>query len=289
MPVVSLVVCVYNERDLLERLLQKAEGCQDELVVVHDGPDTNDVRSVVEARGGRFIENERRGSLEGQSPFAWAQARHDWILRLDADEFPSEKMKEWLARFRTAPDPEPEISGFTCIWPLWNGQKAISQKCWGGRLFLFDRRRVRFFGLVEQGLIPDGRFEPLDMVLHHQPNRKSYGFHNVLVRKQAYRWRALIAQSLLGKPTDLPCWRWESESWPLGWEQIRQHPLQTALQRLVMFTFRGLRNQWRTEKRFFFEEALNGPLHHALICLEFWRQRRQHLRKTALAKNSKNN
>lgn len=37
MPKISLVVCLYKERDLLERLLQNAEGCYDDLVVVHDG------------------------------------------------------------------------------------------------------------------------------------------------------------------------------------------------------------------------------------------------------------
>jgi hypothetical protein len=36
---ISLVVCLYKERDLLERLLQHAEGCYDDLVVVHDGPE----------------------------------------------------------------------------------------------------------------------------------------------------------------------------------------------------------------------------------------------------------
>lgn len=36
MPKISLVVCLYKERDLLERLLQHAEGCYDDLVVVHD-------------------------------------------------------------------------------------------------------------------------------------------------------------------------------------------------------------------------------------------------------------
>jgi glycosyltransferase involved in cell wall biosynthesis len=288
MPAISLVVCVFNERGLMERLLQKAEGCYDDLVVVHDGPDTHDVRAVVEASGGRFIENAHCGSLEGQSPFAWAQSRHDWILRLDADEFPSEKMKEWLSRFRAAPDPEPGISGFTCIWPLWNGKRIVSKKCWAGRVFLFDRRRVRFFGLVEQGLIPDGRFEPLDFILHHQPRRKSYGLYNVLLRKQAYRWRAIIAQSLLGKPTDLPCWRWESETWPPEWEQIRRHPLNTALRRLGMGFLRSLRHQWKTERKLFVAAALNAPIHHALICLKFWQVRRQHWREIASKKSANN-
>jgi glycosyltransferase involved in cell wall biosynthesis len=289
MPSLSLVICVYNERDLLERLLQNAEGCYDDLVVVHDGPDTKDVKGIVEERGGRFFEHARCGSLEGQSPFAWAQTRHDWILRLDADEFPSDPMKDWLQRFRATPDPEMDISGYTCIWPLWDGQKAVSEKFGAGRVFLFDRRRVKFFGMVEQGVIPDGRFEPLDMILHHQPRRKSYGMHNVLLRKQAYHWRAIIARSLLGKPTDLPCWRWDSETWPDRWEEVRRHPLQTGLSRLVMETFRNLRKQWRTERRFFFEAALNGPVHHAMIGLKFWQVRRQHLRKLALAKKSINN
>ena len=275
MPSLSLVACVHKERELLERLLQKAEGCYDDLVVVHDGPDSIGVRRVVEAHGGRFFENEKRGSLEAQSPFAWPLAKYDWIFRPDADEFPSEEMRKWLLDFRHAPEPAPEISGYTCIWPLWNGRKVVSRNIWDGRLFVFNRQRVRFFGMIEQGLVPDGRYEPTKLVLFHQPNRKSYGFHNVLFRKQAYRWREKIAQSLLGKPTDLPCWRWSDQNWPSEWEQVRKHPLQTAMRRLVMESFRGLRAQWRAERRFFPEAALNGPIHHALFCLKYWQMSRR--------------
>ena len=275
MPALSLVVCVYKQRDLLERLLQKAAGCYDDLVVVHDGPDTDSVRSLVEQNGGRFFEHPRVGSLEGQSPFAWAQASHDWILRLDADEFPSEEMTVWLKQFRKATEPAGNISGFTCIWPLWDGAQAIT-KCWPkGRIFLFHRQRVRFFGMVEQVPVADGQYQPLNMVLHHQPKRRSLGLRNVLFRKQAYQWRRVIAKSLLGKPTDLPCWRWESPSWPADWAQIRQRPLRTALSRLVMGTFRALRDQWRNERKIFPLAAVNGPIHHVLICLEYWRQQRK--------------
>ncbi|NJK90806.1 MAG: glycosyltransferase [Blastochloris sp.] len=41
MPKISLIVCLYKERDLLERLLQHAEGCYDDLVVVHDGSESD--------------------------------------------------------------------------------------------------------------------------------------------------------------------------------------------------------------------------------------------------------
>ena len=51
MPALSLVVCLHNEREFLQRLLQKAEGCYDDLVVVHDGPDETHTRVLVEAAG----------------------------------------------------------------------------------------------------------------------------------------------------------------------------------------------------------------------------------------------
>jgi hypothetical protein len=275
MPALSLVVCVHNQRDLLERLLRESQGCYDDLVVEHDIPHTQNICSRVEAIGGRFFGRPPSFLQEPHWPFLWAQAKHDWILRLDADEFPSGGMKKWLQEFRHAPEPPAEISGYTCIWPLWDGQRTVSKKWPNAHVFLFHKQRVRFFGMCEQGVIPDGGLKPLDLILHHQPNRKSYGLRNMLGRAQSRCGAKFIAQCLLGKPTDLACWRWESEAWPLHWEQIRQHPLQTALRRLVMETLRGLRSQWRLERRFFPIAAIGSPIYHALICLEFWRQQRK--------------
>lgn len=275
MPPLSLTIAIHGEGDLLERLLQKTEGCYDELVVVHDGPDEQNVRAIVERHGGRFFERPRVFQPEPLMPFAFAEAKNDWIMRLDSDEFPSEKMKEWLENFRRAPEPSADLSGYTFIWPLWDGKKTVSRGWPDGRIFVFNKNRVRAIGMVEAGYIPDGRLERTGLALMHQPKRKSYGFHNVLIRKAAYVWRERIAQALLGKPTELPCWRYTDENWPPEWEQIRAHPMQTGVRRLVMETFRGLRSQWRADRRFYVEAALNGPIHHALLCLKYWQLRRR--------------
>src|SRR6266568_303553 len=139
MPDVSLVVCVFKEGDLLARLLQYAAGLYDDLVVVHDGPDETNGRALVEKTGGRFFEAPRDFQQEPHWPLAWEKAAHDWILRLDADELPSEELKAWLQKFRTGPEPPEVISGFTCVWPLWNGTRAVSQRWPAGRHFLFHR------------------------------------------------------------------------------------------------------------------------------------------------------
>jgi len=278
MPAITLVVCVHLQRDLLERLLRESQGCYDELIVLHDIPDAQDVRSVVEAAGGRFFERPPIFLQEPHWPFAWGQAKHDWILRLDADEFPGAELKQWLQEFRRAPEPPADISGYTCIWPMWDGRKAVTKNSPTGRLFLFHRQRVRFFGMCEQPPIPDGRCEALNLILHHQPPRKTYGFRNMLLRKQSRRGHEYIAHCLLGKPTDLVCWRWESESWPPTWENIRCHPLRQLLRCLTIQALRSLRDQWKCERRLLPNVAISGHFFHAQLCFMVWRSRRSQSR-----------
>jgi hypothetical protein len=275
MPALSLVICVHEEADLLERTLGETAGEHDDLVVVHDGPERigshDSVETIVDRYGGRFFVRSRAFQQEPHWPFAWQQAKYDWILRLDADEFPSPEMKEWLWRFREGPEPEVSISGYTCIWPLWDGEKAITQRWPCKRIFLFHKQRVQFFGMAEQVPVADIRWESVPLILEHRPPRKSYGFANLLLRTQAYRWRHIIARSLLGKPTDLPCWRWTNEKWPQIWEEIRLRPLRTGFYRLLIWPLMTLREMWRADRRIIPSAALSGGIHHCLIALEYFR------------------
>ena len=315
MPAISLVVCIHRERDLLERLLRKADGCYDDLVVIHDGPENvhgsepetpeptqlppidygeatgksilrdgyhspvapalqQGISELVRAHNGRYFEGPRCYQQEPHWPFAWEQSRYDWILRLDADEFPSDELRGWLRKFRGAPEPAAGISGYTCIWPLWNGRKEMTRHWPAGRNFLFDRRRVRFFGMVEQVPIPDEHWEPLNLRLCHQPLRKSYGLANILVRKQGYHWRRVISQSLLKEPKNLPRWRWHDAAWPPIWRRIREQSVVVGIYFLLRDTGATLKAQWRAERRLMPLMALATPLHHFLINLELHHKRR---------------
>ena len=282
MPPVSLVVCVYQERELLQRLLQESAGCYDDLVVAHDGPDTMGVRKVIEDCGGHFFEGPRAYQQEPHWPNLWRQAAHDWILRLDVDEYPSQEMREWLQAFRQAPEPGTNVSGFTCIWPLWNGRMAVTQRWPGGRIFLFNKQRVRFFGMAETVPIPDSHYHPLKLVLQHEPRRSSYGIHNILFRKQAYHWRMVIAQSLLGPPTELPCWRWSAGDWPPIWEDIRRKPLRTAFRRLVLDPVRQARAMWQAEQRIIPTALLGTGAHQFMMAVTFFFFRWRHSRRLKL-------
>jgi hypothetical protein len=128
--------------------------------------------------------------------------------------------------------------------------------------------------MVEQTPIADSRFEPVELVLHHHPARISYGIRNILFRRQAYEWRRVISESLMGQPTDLACWRWTSKAWPDHWEQLRRRPLRTALARLVKLPTRQCLSMLRAREVPRPSACLNPGLHHFMLGLRFQMERR---------------
>lgn len=274
MPRLSLAVCVHDEASLLARLLQETNGLFDDLVVIHDGEDANNSCSeLANQYGGRYFVRPREYQQEPHWPFAWENCRHDWILRLDADEFPSTEMKAWLEEFRAKEFVHDETSGYTCIWPLWNGHRPVTKRYPANRVFLVNRQRIRFIGMVEMSPMPDGRFEHVPLILHHQPARKSYGLANILIREQAYAWRRAIARSLQGPPVALKCWRWTDNNWPDTWRRITRKPLTEAMLRFIKYpvvTAIDMARQFEIPRPFF---CLMPAIHHFLICIEFVRQR----------------
>lgn len=274
MPKISLIICVYGDRAPLERLLSKGDGCYDELLIIHDGPDFEDVRNLVEKHGGRFIERQRAFSQEPHFPFAFGEAKHDWILRLDSDEFPSLELREWIKNFRQGPEPSRDTSGYQCIWPVWNGHKAITRGWPNKRTFLFHRQRIRWIGVFEQGAISDNRLVRIPLTLCHEPKGKSHGFENIFGKQRTGQGRTNTANALLGSPLDHPRWRYDSARWPEDWQHVKDHPIITGLYRLFVWPPRqavAMLLAGDLPRPSIFAHA---GVFHATLCFEYWKQRR---------------
>ena len=366
MPKVSLVVCLYKERDLLERLLEHSVGCFDDLVVVHDGPEeavsaleTTDngqqstdypgsrdtrtplishppsgisyhcipryesgwkspeelslkepdappieiardyaelppdgpipsgyrlktgqpapgsIHELVEAYGGRFYEGPRCFQQEPHWPFAWWAAKHDWLLRLDADEFPSTQFKQWLLNFTLGDTLE--TPGFLLKWPLWDGSHEIWKNTYPNRVALFMKHRVSMFGMVEQSPMPKaGCFQPLDYLLHHQPHRKSFGLANLLLREQAYRWRRVISSSLMLQPKCLPVWQYSSDHWSSHWEVMLSNPLAFGIKSLLRSPIRQAIDAIKQGSEFRLDAFLGTGMHQFLMAATIFAKRKYH-------------
>ncbi|HET7931797.1 MAG TPA: glycosyltransferase family 2 protein [Rhodanobacteraceae bacterium] len=82
-PGLSACIITLNEADRLDACLASLAFC-DELLVVDSGS-TDGTRELAAARGARVLEHAFEG-FRAQKDFAVAQASHDWVLCLDADE-----------------------------------------------------------------------------------------------------------------------------------------------------------------------------------------------------------
>jgi hypothetical protein len=273
MPKISLVVCVHGDREPLRRLLDKSVDAYDELLVIHDGPDFEDVRALVAQYGGRFIERPRAFSQEPHLPFAFGQASHNWILRFDSDEFPSVDLKTWLVQFRRNPEPDGNVSGYYCIWPAWNGRRMITKHWPSKRLFLFHRNRVRLIGLCENAPQPDTAPRRLNLILFHQPTGRSHGLRNIFGKLRSYQARMNVAHALFGSPYDHPRWRYEGRQWLAGWQEVKEHPVLTGLWRLFVWPPRQALAMLLSGDLPRPSVFCHAGVFHAMICFEFWRLR----------------
>jgi glycosyltransferase involved in cell wall biosynthesis len=80
----SVVIITFNEEKNIERCLKSVLAIADEIIVI-DSFSTDKTKEICQNYGVKFIENKFLGHIE-QKNFAITQAKHTYILSLDADE-----------------------------------------------------------------------------------------------------------------------------------------------------------------------------------------------------------
>jgi glycosyltransferase involved in cell wall biosynthesis len=98
---VSGVVITLNEAANIRRCLQSLAFCAERLII--DSGSTDDTTDIARSMGARVIHNDWPG-FGRQKQFGVAQAGHDWVLCLDADEWVSDELAAAIAGvFATGP------------------------------------------------------------------------------------------------------------------------------------------------------------------------------------------
>lgn len=161
---ISATIITFNEERNLPRAIESLRCC-DEIVVVDSGS-TDRTVEIAERYGARVLEANWRG-YAGQKNYAADQARHDWVLSLDADEALSEDLEGeiWaLKKNGSVYDAYtvPRLAQYLGKWILHSGWYPDR------KVRLFDRRKARWVGdYVHESVISDGRVGELQGNLLH--------------------------------------------------------------------------------------------------------------------------
>jgi glycosyltransferase involved in cell wall biosynthesis len=167
-PKLTVTVITLNEAAHIEACLDSVAWADDRLVV--DCGSTDGTPDRARAKGARVIVRDWPG-YSAQKNFAAGEARHDWILSVDADE---RVTPELAAEIRGRLATDPVEAGFRIPRVTWHLGRWIRATDWypDPQLRLYDRRRARWAPRrVHESVTADGLVGRLRHELQHYAYR----------------------------------------------------------------------------------------------------------------------
>lgn len=164
----SVTIIALNEADRIGRAIASV-GFAEEVLVLDSGS-TDDTVAVARSHGARVIQTDWPGHI-AQKARAAAEARHDWVLNIDADETISPALAEEIQAVLAAGGGE---AGFSMRrLGHWGGRPIRHGTWWPDpQLRLFDKRRARYTGRDPHDRVAcEGAVGHLRGVLLHHPYR----------------------------------------------------------------------------------------------------------------------
>jgi glycosyltransferase involved in cell wall biosynthesis len=205
---ISACLVLRNEEAVVERCLASLDGVVDEIVLVHDGECEDRTLEIAERHGCRIYVRPLVGHAEASTVFAYEQARGEWILSIDADEYLSEALR---ARLRELVGEE-GVNGYELLWRMWDGKRYITENG-PYKLALFRRSKVHLLGMIHGIERVDEPIRRLQLQLEHRPRYNNLALATVLTKWR--RWARINAREFLMAYADIPRFNWDGPTeWP---------------------------------------------------------------------------
>lgn len=208
MTAISACVVARDEEAVIGRCLDSLREVADEIVLVHDGPCQDRTLEIAEAAGARVFVREPLGNPEAQTVFAYEQARGEWLLNVDADEFLSDELRQAIPGLVRRED----VDAYEFLWRIWDGQRYTTTTG-PFKSALFRRSATHLLGMLQSVERVDGRIERLPLQLEHRPRYDNYSWRSI--RTKWGRWARIHAAELLSPFESIPKFNWDGPwDWP---------------------------------------------------------------------------
>lgn len=148
----SIAIICKNEKGNIERVLQSAVDVTDD-IVVYDSGSTDGTLEVLQRFPVRVHQGEWLGFGKTKQ-YTVSQAKHDWVLCIDADEALDEELRQSLRTLSF----DDNDTVYQIKFKNLLGNKHLRWGEWGGdkHIRLFNRQKVRWDGAIihERLVIP---------------------------------------------------------------------------------------------------------------------------------------
>lgn len=209
MPLLSATIITHNEARTIARAIRSL-ACADEIVVV-DAHSKDETAAIAASLGARVVLHEFSG-FAAQKNFATAQARHDWILSLDADEELDSAAHDAVSHWKAT---APLCAGYRFARRARYLGRWIKHSGWypDYKVRLFDRRVGEWKGdYVHESVVVRGAVETMPgEILHYTcdslgEHRERIEFYTDLASAELSARRRRPAAEIMLRRTLAPPW-----------------------------------------------------------------------------------
>ena len=214
---ISACLVVFNEEAIIRRCLESIAGLVDEIIVVHDGPCKDRTLDIAREFTDRVFVKDHIGIAEPHRSFTYAEARHEWIFQIDADEYLDAPDHEKIRALVSGG----KADAWIFAWELREGDRTVRfpglQK-----LCLFRKDAASYQGIPQTIVVIRGITEKADIVLHHRPGYDCVSWETAN-RKRDY-WLRSHLDYFFPELVKYECFNTAPDSWIAYTKRIRKHP-----------------------------------------------------------------
>lgn len=167
---ITFGLVVYNEQDLIGRCLESIKSVADEIIIVHDGPCSDQTLTIAKQYTDKIYIQPRLGGSDPHRIFILKESKNDWVFMVDADEFLSDGLKNFLEHATL----DAVFGAYAFKWPLWNGARYVTMSNY--RACLFNRSKSWAVGLHNYATQTNAPIRKENYVLEHQPKQNKVSF-----------------------------------------------------------------------------------------------------------------
>ena len=138
---ISACLVVHNDENTLKRCLDSIKKVVDEIIVVHDGPCSDSSLEIVAKYTDNVFVGEHIGEAEPHRNFGFKQAKGDWILQIDSDEYLVPEMQKGLKKYLK----ETKDSSVGALWAPFQLSRKKGFWSRAGKSFLWKKSKMKHF------------------------------------------------------------------------------------------------------------------------------------------------
>ena len=173
---ITTILVVNNEEHIVRRCLESIKPISSEIIVIHDGKCADKSLKIASEFTEKVFERKKYYCPEPHLVDALYMAHHDWILRLDADEYLSPDLIEHILRLDLEKEP------YTHFKANWR-EHMVEQAKHPTKILLFNRNHSLSIGIPHRAVEVSGEGLLLDGYLEHTPLHANFGFKEMLLKK----------------------------------------------------------------------------------------------------------